>query len=261
MRMNKSTIHTFTCLLFLAMTTISCQEVVSPKGLVSQGNKLVVNSLIHPESEKVEVEVSRSKPILGTIDFNQSNDDIVTNAVVTISDADNEAMLIFDSSEQKYSILTTKFPIIEGTEYTLNVSHKNETVSASCTVPKTVATDNIYIEDSYGNAGYTVNIEWNATSAITDYFHVKCNYFIHPNLDPSSPGGEVYFYTNFEEFVARKNNKSDLLRVTEYVETPKKSKNNREIELILISADEHYYKYQKQLLEVSEGGGRRKSFF
>lgn len=214
---------------------------VDPDNLISKGNKLVVNSIISPQLDFIEVEVSRSEPVLGTHSFEL--DDLVTDATVTISDGTNESELVYDFGFDKYRLSANSFPIVAGKTYSLSVVDQNDKVTASCTVPQGVEESSA--TDEYGNAGYTLKIQWNGVPNMTNYFHIIYRYSIESAFSSSY---------DLEEFKKDKSEETSILSVSLYAESERSSQ-PRQVDLSILSADENYYEYQKQLFSFDFNEG------
>jgi len=113
-----------------ALAISSCEVEVDASKLPSNGNKIVVNSMISPERDTIEVGVSLSKPIIGFTYYNADPDaDIITNAEVTISDEISSAQLIYNNVLKKYILPKNQFPIVDGVTYYLNVKIPTREIS------------------------------------------------------------------------------------------------------------------------------------
>ena len=236
-------------MMFLTLGATSCEKEVDPSKLVSVGNKLVVNSIISPQLEWIEVEVSRSRPILGTRD--DSNDDYITTATVLISNGNEKLNLIYNSTSRKYELPTSQMPIIEGKSYQLTVTDKTETVTAKCLIPSSVDQVQVNAADSYGNGGYTIKIDWQDFPIADSYFYYAYSYTVE-NLERWT------LVLSEENLGTSQNNETGKMSISDYLQislsrTPS-SNISRKLKFRLLSVDENYYRYQKQLSELVEEG-------
>ncbi|PWJ54536.1 uncharacterized protein DUF4249 [Dyadobacter jejuensis] len=125
----------FGLLLFLLVGLSSCESLINdvdPSKLPDRSSKLVVESYIAPEKEKIEVVVSRSQTIYGPTDYNFTP---ISNAVVTLTDGTSAIDIPYSAEDERYIVSASTYPIHPGTQYYLTVSTEQETVSATTTVP------------------------------------------------------------------------------------------------------------------------------
>ncbi|MDH5475900.1 MAG: DUF4249 domain-containing protein, partial [Cyclobacteriaceae bacterium] len=217
-----------------------CETIVDADKLISEGNKLVVNSVISPTDSLINVEVSRSIPILGTKSYIDYDADIVKDATVIISDGENEMELFFEPDLNMYAILSASMPITEGKTYSLVVSSNNEVVTANCTVPFGTSADDILADDSPNDRGAVFNISWVDIMGDKSYYQLNFDYRIQESGSSSS-------YSN-NYFKSDENDNITKFSVTEFSDFWGNTSNAaREIDVILFSVDENYFKYQKQL--------------
>ena len=98
-----------TFLILIGILLLACEEEVTPPQIEDAEDKVVVNGLIAPSFEQINVQVSKSRNAFGVIEFDDS--DIIQDAIVAISNGTEERNLTFDASSQVYTLPTTNFPI------------------------------------------------------------------------------------------------------------------------------------------------------
>lgn len=171
---------TIIVLLCSLMLFVSCETLVTdiPESRLPKGtSKLVVHCFISPQNPRIDVVVSESSPIFTAA---SSKGEILTNAVVRISDGSSEVTIPFDESRQMYSISQDQFPIHPAKTYLLDVSDVARQVSAKCTVPKNTPVIKSYQIDTAVNntvfhedTALILKMSWQDIPADTNFYRVK----------------------------------------------------------------------------------------
>jgi len=114
-----------------------CETSVDKTDLLDQEELIIINGYLSPQESKLQVYVSKSKSIFGEDISNSADDLVIVNALVTISDEDdNEVMLSYIEESSSYEAAAADMKIIPGKKYFLAVVVNDETYKASCTIPK-----------------------------------------------------------------------------------------------------------------------------
>jgi hypothetical protein len=158
-------IHLFLLVMLTALA--ACETLVTDiplKDLPPTTSKLAVNSYISPQAAKTIVVVTESIPLYGE---STSDEKIITNAVVKISDGVKEAVMPYDTAAKVYSLTQAQFPIKASQTYKLVVSDGKRTVDGTCTVPASQVTiqsriiDTTYTHDLNGrDTAITLKMNW-----------------------------------------------------------------------------------------------------
>lgn len=224
--------------LLAVFAMVACVEDVDPGKLGLNEKLIVVNSLISPQSDVLEVEVSWSRSVFGLQPDYGSNEDIITTAQVVISNGNNSVTLPYVQEEYLYKLEASQFPILTGQTYELEVSVGNETVTASATVPQPVSANGFSITSGSNNA-QRATVSWEDLSGQENFYRINTvlldenreeqasiffdtdEYQSDVNRDGTTitARGETYFFGSVPDFV--------------------------EAKALLISCDENYYYYHK----------------
>lgn len=122
-----------------------CVDTVESDDLLDVDDKTYINGYLSPSDTLVTVYVSRALPAVGTplSSFDaQSNIDtfVIKDAVVTISDADGNSILLpYDAETFSYRVAASEFPINQGATYLLNVFAAGREYRSSCSIPKKIS--------------------------------------------------------------------------------------------------------------------------
>lgn len=221
----------------VVMTLLSsCEIVVDADKLESNGNKVVVNSLIAPQLDVIEVEVSLSRPIIGFTAYSSNqDDDIISNAEVLISDDVHSMMLLYDSDIKKYTLSALDFPIVAGNTYSLTVTYNASIVSATCSVP--YAIDNFEVEEKFTDGRSEILVTWQDRPMEENFYYVNAH----------TSDSNLYSYY-FESDLLKSDNNRDGLMLSAKGNTYN-SHSERIVTVQVLSTDENYYKYHKRLNE------------
>lgn len=155
-------------LLFLS----SCEKEAKDVKLPVIEPKLVVSSLLFPQSPFTQVVVTKSAPIYNS---NQThNYEIVKGATVVISDGTNSWTLPYDLTRNVYALDSFQLKIKANTIYQLSVTTPDgKYVEASTSVP-TQNTTLTYTTAVSGNSNdYTLYGSWQDLPNSTDYYRLE----------------------------------------------------------------------------------------
>lgn len=216
----------------------ACVEDVDPGKLGLKERLIVVNSLISPQSDVLEVEVSWSRSVFGLQPDYGSNEDIIATALVVLSNGSASVTLPYVQEDYRYKLDAGAMPIITGQTYNLTVTVGDETVTASATVPVAVAASGFSIT-SGNNSSQRATVSWDDLPGEGHYYRINTfllnangeeeasiffdsdEYHSDVNRDASTitARGETYFFGSVPNFVQAK--------------------------ALLVSCDENYYFYHK----------------
>lgn len=155
-----------------AFVLVGCIEEVDPKKLGLKERLIVVNSLISPQSETLEVEVSWSRSVFGILPDYGTNEDIITTALVVLSNGTNSITLTYDPDKFLYTEAATSFAIIEGETYELSVTVDDKTVTASATVPQAVEASGFSITTG-GNSAKRATVSWDDLAGQENFYRIN----------------------------------------------------------------------------------------
>jgi hypothetical protein len=184
-------------ILFLTLVAYSCESLVTdvnPGSLHDIESKLVVQSFISPQNNRITVVVTESTPVFGeySVSFN-----IIRDAVVKISDGNREVSMIYDSTGSSYSIDRLRMNIVPGKTYQLSVSDGTRSVKSSCTVPMgspvitSYEIDTVFSSNAlYPDTAITVKMTWEDTRGVPNFYRVRSflelEYTILEGSDPEN---------------------------------------------------------------------------
>lgn len=221
-----------------AFIMMACVEHVDPGKLGLNEKLIVVNSLISPQSEVLEVEVSWSRSVFGLQPDYGSNEDIISNARVVISNGNNSVTLPYVQAEYLYKLDASQFPIITGQTYALEVMVGDKTVTATATVPQTVEASGFNITAG-SNGAQRATVSWQDLPGEGNFYRVNA-FMLNENGQEEA---SIFFDTEeYQSDLSR-----DGTRITARGETyffgavP----DFAEAKASLISCDENYYFYHK----------------
>ena len=157
-------------LIFVTVSFIACETEVNPPDIEDAEDLLVVNSVISPALEEILVQVSISQKSFGVI--NNSND-LIDDAVVTISNGTDEEVLNYDDEFGAYRLSTSVFPIVEGGSYRLDVVAGSRQVFGETTVP--VGTVNV---DSYGFDRNELEVVWQDIEGQENFYRLAAQGYV-----------------------------------------------------------------------------------
>ncbi|MHA4741636.1 DUF4249 domain-containing protein [Dyadobacter sp. MSC1_007] len=211
-------------IIFLITTGLtSCETPVTdiPESrLPKTTSKLVVQSFISPQAPRINVAVSESVPLFTE---SEATGDVISNALVKISDGTLEVTIPFDGTTRMYSIEQSKFPILASKTYTLYISDGQRNVKAKCTVPAEAPVIQSYFLDtliasnpfSLRDTTITLKMNWRDIPAKANYYRVRAAMELEYSVpDPKNPkSGEQRikneFSFNWDEAGGRNEFQSD----------------------------------------------------
>jgi len=161
---------------FLVFLFSGCESLVtevSPDKLPDTESKLVVQAFISPQTAYTTVIVTESAPLFGT---SSPSGNIITNAVVKISDGSKQVTLQFDSAGASYVIDRARFPVTAGKTYNLSVSDGKRSVQAVCIVPEKRIVAKSYVIDtvhSGTDTSLTVKMSWQDIPGEANYYRLR----------------------------------------------------------------------------------------
>lgn len=159
-------------LLFLLLLSLACTEEVDPGKLGLKDELLVVNSLISPEQDTLSVQVSISRPLFGELPQYGSDDDLVTDATVSLTDGNTTINLVYNEEFQLYMARANQLPIVSGQTYTLQVVAGERTATAQCTVPLSVPLLDVRVNTGQ-DFEQRVVLSWLDPGAEENYYRVR----------------------------------------------------------------------------------------
>ena len=126
-------------ILILTLATFACDSLVQDVDLdklPSTDSKLVVQCFISPQSPYITAIVTESAPYFA--ETVKEGDLVIENAIVTISDGQNEIQIPFDPETRLYALDAQLFPVKAGIKYFLKVTDGKRTISGESTIPRSL---------------------------------------------------------------------------------------------------------------------------
>lgn len=164
--------HKILTVIYLMLLSLACTEEVDPGKLGLQDELLVVNSLISPEQDTLSVQVSMSRPLFGVLPEYGSDDDLVTDATVTLSDGNTTINLTYSEEHKLYMTRAIQLPIVANQTYTLQVVAGERTATAQTTVPLSVPLLDVRINTNQ-NFEQRVVMSWLDPGAEVNFYRVR----------------------------------------------------------------------------------------
>lgn len=267
--MKKATFPPLYASIFLVLSLLtSCirdADVVPP----DSKQKLVIACFISPQDSVIKATVQRSFLIGSTV----SNDDVVSNAQVIISDGSASVTLTFNNMSNDYTIDADLFPIHSGKTYHLSVTTpEGLKAKATCTIPVSVNTNieaDVDSAESKWNAGfiyYSMRARWTDIPGEVNYYRVFAELIVKSRneWEPVSNPPRVSSYPfDFNYFVTVYSDKNrdggNLASEEDRTTTTFNSKNtssfttlDKYINIHLMHTDRHYYEYHRSKENFSE---------
>ncbi|GAB3987584.1 hypothetical protein GCM10028807_08200 [Spirosoma daeguense] len=255
----------------------SLRQEVEPKGLVQQGEKLVVTSFISPQDTVLTVLLARSSSVLGI----SHEYPYVPQATVTLSDGVKIVTLQESTSNSSfgggprlyYRAKASELPIVVGKTYTLKaIAYGVSEVTATCTIPNPVALEQVSIDTAltteFGDRrkNYFARLRWRDPAGQANFYRIAGNneypvrMFVGPA--PSTPNTTprdsiLYFIGNWSfdnRSLLSDQNRDGQEMVSERVRLAPSSytlingvwtatKPAGKLEAYLLNVDENYYRY------------------
>jgi hypothetical protein len=265
-------------ILLLAVGLFSCESLITdiPASKLPQtGSKLVVQSFISPQAERIYVAVSESEPLFGT---SSGSNHVINDAVVKISDGSKEIEIPYDAYNNNYSIESSRFPIAASKTYYLSVSYGGKKVTAECTVPaKTVTVKSFRFDTAQFNDPApdptkfaTLKMNWQDVSGEPNFYRVHASMLLEYSVstkDNPKDGKETRVTTCFnfqwDESSGRSEMQSDKaldgglfsspmgkINLLTVMNVDKFALNNPKIKSVtmeVFNTDIHYFQYHRDI--------------
>ena len=223
-------------LFFVSGCTKDAQNIKLPKS----DPKLVVGCFISPQDPLITLTLKRSNPIFGS-GHSTSNNSMVTDALVTISNGTNAITLSYNGNDEEYQANANLLSIAAGQTYFLTVSTpKGESVSASCTVPVSNITSLIVDFVDTVSTTKTLNVKWQDIPNQVNYYRIV--------------GQTVGSDSNYSDMHAdnslQNDNEKNGKEMSSKLVSNSFGLNSGKIvayDIYLLNIDAEYYKYQNSL--------------
>ena len=234
--------------IFFGMMTLSSCFTEVDVDIPEQFPKLVVGSFINPEDLFITVVVKSSSPIFTTYEDIEI-EEVLPNAVVTLSDGVNQINIPYVSGDDYYFIPMTDFPINYGGTYTLEVSAPGyETVTATTSVPvaqpefleNTVIEVDSVVEQYWSYIDYTMRFKWQDPSQQTNYYRLY--------VQEVNSGA----FINMDKFISDEGEDGEVMSTLGFVQTDMDGSGDA-FKAILINASEDYFRYHRSLTNLTYG--------
>ncbi len=213
--------------------------------------KLVVYSYISPTDTLIEVQITKSVPFFGNVDYNAENKR-VTDATVEISGNGQAAILPYDANKQLYIISNgVNITIVAGKTYQLKISAPGGfSCSASTTVPAqspqqiSVKIDStVRNRDGYNEMEYKITSIWKDIVGIANYY----NNNVHISNSNGGGGG----FSACSAIFSDENKDGTIINqscvFSTYIDPFNPSGGGIKGSLLLLTTDYSYYKYHESL--------------
>ena len=215
--------------------------------------KLVVGCFISPQDTLIVVTLSRSNPIFGPA-HNNSNNLLVADASVIISDGAASVVVPYNSVNERYELPATMLTIASGQTYSLNISTpKGESVSASCTVPPSnLASLTVEFIDT-ASSTKRINVKWTDIPNETNYYRIFAQTVFADSFANDTAYNEMYSDNSLQndydkdgkEMTSKLNGYSYYTGGNGYTKIG--------YDFYLLNIDAEYYKYQNSLNNYTYG--------
>ncbi len=243
-----------TASLFLfILSIISCDRLAKNVEAPKIESQLVMFSFLSPEEDFVKIEVGMSKPVYGS---QKGNNTAINNAIVTIiNDGGYSFVVPFVDSLNAYYIPSSSYPIESGRTYTVTVSARGKSVSASCVVPSDIVSfkDITYQKLSASTSGigsspyYRYSYKWLDKEGSKNYYRVFVeSQYSYKGIDDDSVASNYEVCTTLWDDENRDGN--TLNGICEDYSFYGEPLNNKPISFYLLNTDVHYYEYHKRRL-------------
>ncbi|MFO8067221.1 MAG: DUF4249 domain-containing protein [Bacteroidales bacterium] len=243
---------------------VSCEDLVTNIDFPDSEPKIVVHSFISPADTAVMVLLTWSNPISSNESYWMP--EIIEDAEVQITETGGAtASLDYIADRSFYSVSTEEFPIRAGEKYALSVKLPDgRSVDAECFVPykneslELIDTNTVYlnewetnfrVEYTFVDPGINRNYYYSGVYKDTKYFDYE-NYEWRSTVEKFwIIYGESYIYADGEEEKEYLIKAETYLYEDEYPENPPDDMPEDEefITIMLLTTDEHYYQYHKDL--------------
>ncbi len=221
--------------------------------------KLVVHCFISPDDDTIKVRLGQTRPFFNSTTINDDwyQQNPIINASVQISNQNGESKtLTYSSLHQSYILPCLDFPIEVNGSYFLSVSAPDfKSISASCTVP--APNQNIIVNEVITQQINEYSTDYIIKAQIADIPDVENYYRFQIYFKSDEPYLNPKYQTNYytqmdfqigESLFSDKNLDGTVFPFVAKMQSP--SPNNSgisEYKLILLTTDEHYYRYHTKL--------------
>ena len=254
---NKHIFNTIFYILLLSFILQGCIEDVKDTNLPSIEQKLVVSSFITP-GDSIRVKISKSTPIHYNQELTNWDDyyEPLTNASVFITNIETGVSkeIPFNSAKEYYLLTPSEFMIEKGQEYMLTASAVGlKSITAKTSIPlgtpqiQCLSIDTIYTESQdFEDSNAYEYFDLVVSGYVVDIPNEKNYYTIGAQIKEEfysfweDTTYMFYFFRSGASFTDSDNDGKDI---------PFKSdiylNENSTYSLVLLSSDEHYYRYHK----------------
>jgi hypothetical protein len=157
-------INTAIVSIVLVIVFTSCQKIID-LDLNSASPQIVIEGNVYDQPGPYLVKISQ------TVNFDESNVyPPVTGAIVEISDNRGNSEVLIESSSGTY--YTSTLQGIVGSTYTLTVTSKGKTYTATSTIPNPVNIDSIYFKKSMFGIEKIVSVNFNDPANFNNYYRL-----------------------------------------------------------------------------------------
>lgn len=236
----KRSVNFLLCVL-MQLGLSNCEEVVYTDQLTQYSRKVVINSMISPDQEVVEVDLTYSNPSLGEVSEGNSFE-IIQNATVYLNDGSNTVELLYNDKSLTYQIDFTDFNIVTGKTYSLEILVEGKKYSAKTTVPKAIQDFNIQTSNQQ-NIDYNrhLSVFWEDPAEEINFYHIKAKLGETDWINP-------YFFESDELLSDKLFNGSTASATGKLYAYGSGDTHQGEVVTVdLLSVSEEYFKYQKIL--------------
>lgn len=214
--------------------------------------KLVIHSVISPQSEFIKVKVMKSRPLYVQNPYHSYDEQfpVIDNASVHISDGVNSRVIPYDAARDIYFLSADEFEIVPSKTYYLEVTAPGGySATAECTIPSDMppAIELISVEEveEYGQIGLLANFKFQDITGPGHFYSVTV---------ASSYGDEFYegeylydlWLSRGEPYTSDKNKDGEFFTYkTSNIYTP--VERETKIIIFLSVTEQEFYNYHKSV--------------
>lgn len=237
-------------LLFSILVLVSSCEKDADIELPKTSPKLVLYSYISPSDTFIEVQLTKSIPFFGKVDYNAENKP-VTDAKVEIIGNGQSAIIPFDFGKERYIIANgQKISIIAGMTYQLKVSAPDGFSCSATTKVPLIAPDQITVQidssirnyDGYDEMEYRIISKWKDVAGISNFY----NHIVEISYENSGGG-----YSACSAILSDENKDGTIINqnciTNAYIDPFNPQGRNLSGKVLLLTTDYSYYKYHESL--------------
>ncbi len=247
--------------LLLSLCLISCEDYVDID-IPSQEKKIAAYCFLSPQDTLIRVWVFESMPLFGTTS-DQPSDAVVQNATVTLSNGNNTVTIPYNTTELKYQLHASQFPIEAGVTYRLSIEIPGLSgVHSETTVPTNTPQFSSYVLTDYpganGNTGskrFLLNMKWQDFFQETNYYSIKIQNTYHQQVT-----GQPDYYQSFpvyQQYFKDEGRDGTTIQSTADIETwlYESGENNIEKNFVayLLNCSKDYYLFHLSVENGSSG--------